>query len=217
MSSIMRVFKILPLVLCFSASAFASNSFYIGGGIASSNSKLERNGVVTAGSYSQAGSANGSSNAFGAFVDAGYKISLKKFYISPEAFFQLQSNAEVSNGTGKVFAANGPLYGGLVRFGYDFQNNLRVNIFGGVTNAERYSALLGDYNPIFQTTTRAFYGTYGLGLAYKINDKFDVKGDISYVDLGSNGANGLSYSSTTVNISDKFSMMQVKVGVTRYL
>ena len=96
-----------------------------------------------------------------------------------------------------AFAANGPLYGGLVRFGYDFQNNLRVNIFSGVTNAERYSALLGDYNTIFQTTTRAFYGTYGLGLAYKINDKFDVNGDTSYVDLGSNGANGLSYSSTT--------------------
>lgn len=209
-------------IFCLANTAFAadvgskSGSFYVGGGIVGVSSKIERSGVVTAGSYSQAASASNSSNAFGVFVDAGYKISLNKFYISPEVFFQMQSNAEVSNGTGKVFAVNGPLYGGLIRLGYDFQNNFRVNIFGGVTNAERYSALLGDYNPTFQTTTKAFYGTYGFGIAYKINEKFEVKGDLSYIDLGSNGGNGINYSSTTVNISDKFSMTQVKVGVTRY-
>ena len=105
--------------------------------------------------------------------------------------------------------------------GYDFQNNFRVNIFGGVTNAERYSALLGDYNPTFQTTTKAFYGTYGLGLAYKINEKFEVKGDLSYIDLGSNGVNSVSlaplgFPGYTGDFSSKYSMTQLKLGVTRY-
>jgi outer membrane immunogenic protein len=157
-------------------------------------------------------------------LQVGYNFQSGKIVYGVEADFGLSSAKASKSGVAGAFSYTGntgieSLGTARLRLGYAFDNNLMAYATGGLAYAKtrdsfQASAFGGSYSWV-SPGWRAGY-TVGGGLEYMLNQKWSVKGEALYYDLGSKNmessgvAGGTAYSH---GLTDKMTGVIARIGL----